>query len=263
VSLYEKKQDECCIIIKAQPHRSSKYFETVCCAGIGRDGVWRRQYPVPFRNLPKNQKFGRWDWIEYDWVKPSDDLRVESQKVDPDSIVVKGKMTKAEQIKLLNPLVRSSFAESNDKGDSLTLIRPKEIKFKWSKKSQSDLESEASKHAELSRQLPMFGETVEDWDPSPYSFRLDWIDQDNTKRSHEMDDWETLGAYFRFERDYGEEKALEILREKYEKERFNNGLVLGFSTHKRRNATRGTENQWLLVGLLALPENNQPDMFLG
>ncbi len=154
MSLYEKKQDECCIIIKAQPHRSSKYFETVCCAGIGRDGVWRRQYPVPFRNLPKNQKFGRWDWIEYDWVKPSDDLRVESQKVDPDSIVVKGKMTKAEQIKLLNPLVRSSFAESNDKGDSLTLIRPKEIKFKWSKKSQSDLESEASKHAELSRQLP-------------------------------------------------------------------------------------------------------------
>lgn len=26
----------------------------------------------------------------------------------------------------------------------------------------------------------MFGETVEEWDPSPYSFRLDWVDQDNT-----------------------------------------------------------------------------------
>jgi hypothetical protein len=109
----------------------------------------------------------------------------------------------------------------------------------------------------------MFGETVEEWDPSPYSFRLDWVDQDNTKRSHEMDDWETLGAYFCFESEHGEEEALKIFREKYDKERFNNGLVLGFSTHKRRNATRGTENQCLLVGLRALPENNQPDMFLG
>lgn len=66
----------------------------------------------------------------------------------------------------------------------------------------------------------MFGETVEEWDPSPYSFRLDWVDQDNTKRSHEMDDWETLGAYFCFESEHGEEEALKIFREKYDKEAF-------------------------------------------
>jgi len=57
--------DECFILVKAQPHRSSAYFETVCCAGIGRDGKWRRQYPVPFRILNDIQKFRRWDWIEY------------------------------------------------------------------------------------------------------------------------------------------------------------------------------------------------------
>jgi hypothetical protein len=62
------KKDECCVVIKAQPHRSSKYFETVCCAGIGRDGKWRRQYPVPFRVLKDKQKFTRWDWIEYEYV---------------------------------------------------------------------------------------------------------------------------------------------------------------------------------------------------
>ena len=46
--------DECVILIKAQPHRSSRYFETVCCAGVGRDQMWRRQYPVPFRILVGN-----------------------------------------------------------------------------------------------------------------------------------------------------------------------------------------------------------------
>lgn len=138
MSQYVRKEDQCCVIIKAQPHRSSKYFETVCCAGIGRDGKWRRQYPVPFRNLKEEQKFSRWDWIEYAWVRPSDDLRDESQKVDPDSIIVRGKMSKPEQRALLNPLIRRDFDESNSKGESLTLIRPKSIKIKWKKKLQTN-----------------------------------------------------------------------------------------------------------------------------
>ena len=82
------QKDECFILVKAQPHRSSKYFETVCCAGIGRDGKWRRQYPVPFRILNDGQKFRRWDWIEYNFVKSSDDRRSESQKVLPESLKV-------------------------------------------------------------------------------------------------------------------------------------------------------------------------------
>lgn len=82
----EPQRDECCILIKAQPHKSNKYEETVCCAGIGRDGRWRRQYPIPFRVLADAQKFGRWQWIEYDFVNPRVDKRKESQKVDPESI---------------------------------------------------------------------------------------------------------------------------------------------------------------------------------
>ena len=217
---------------------------------------------MPFRNLRKEQKFARWDWIEYDWVQPTDDRRLESQKVDPDSIVVKGEMPKRDRVRLLNPLVRRSFAESDARGDSLTLIRPKTISFRWKKKTPEDLDKEAKKHAELSRQLPMFGEVVEDWEPSPYAFKLYWTDQDGKRRNHDMDDWETLGAFFRFSADYGEERALELIKEKYEKERFSKGLVLAFSTHKRRNLTVGPENQWLLVGLLSLEDTGQNDMFL-
>jgi hypothetical protein len=77
-----------------------------------------------------------------------------------------------------------------------------------------------------------------------------------------MDDWETIGAYSRFETNYGEEKALQEIRRKYESERFDKGLVLAFSTHKRRNVTRGTDNQWLLVGLLSVSDDPQQDLFL-
>ena len=82
--------DRCVIVIKAQPHRSSDYFETVCSAGVGNDGRWRRQYPVPFRILNDHQKFKRWEWIRYDYDSPQNDQRCESQKVVPESIVTDG-----------------------------------------------------------------------------------------------------------------------------------------------------------------------------
>jgi hypothetical protein len=101
--------------VKAQPHRSTKYFETVCCAGIGRDGKWRRQYPVPFRILGGNQKFKRWEWIRYQFTTSSDDPRIESQKVIPESLVVEGNVKPAGRARFLNPLIRDSFldAETN------------------------------------------------------------------------------------------------------------------------------------------------------
>lgn len=262
MSQFRKQSDRCCIVIKAQPHRSSKYFETVCCAGIGEDAKWRRQYPVPFRVLKNSQKFTRWDWIEYDWVQSERDKRQESQKVDPASIKIVGKMTTSDRRKLLNPLVRKTFAESDERRESLTLIRPNSVSFRWKKKTDRDIDEDRQKHAELSRQLSFFDSEAVEFDPCSYSFRLRWTDQDGAPHDHEMDDWETIGAYSRFESAYGEPRALEILKRKYEEERFGAGLVLAFSTHKRRNITVGSKNQWLLVGLLSLEENQQSDLFI-
>jgi hypothetical protein len=56
---------------------------------------------------------------------------------------------------------------------------------------------------------------------------------------------------------YGETEALRVLKEKYEEQYFAAGLVLGFSTHSRRNVEYGTENQWLLVGMIRLDFDSQ------
>ena len=39
------------ILVKAAPHPSRRYQETVCCAGVTTEGEWRRLYPVRFRHL--------------------------------------------------------------------------------------------------------------------------------------------------------------------------------------------------------------------
>ena len=257
-----EKSDECVIIIKAQPHRSSKYFETVCCAGVGRDQKWRRQYPVPFRILENDQKFGRWEWVEYRYTKSSDDRRAESQKVIPESLVVTGSLKRNERAEFLTPLVRPSFSDADARRESLTLIRPRTLALEAIAKSKSELSDEVMKHAELANQLSFFDETAKPLAPCPMRFVARWRDQDGKDRRHECDDWETSAAYQRFEREYGATKAVEFLKAKYEDEYMKAGLVLGFSTHKRRNAEQDTQNQWLLVGIVRLDETHQGSLKL-
>ncbi len=257
------KADECFILVKAQPHRSSKYSETVCCAGVGRDGLWRRQYPVAFRILNEDQKFKRWQWISYRYSTSRKDTRRESQKVVPESLAPGGLLKQAERAKFLNPLIRASFAEAERNGESLVLLRPKKFEFLWEEKSDQELAEERVKHAELANQSSLFDSTAKPLEPCPFQFIVKWIDQDGTRRQHECDDWESAAAFRRFERLYGRQDALQKLKAKYEDEYFPRGLAFAFSTHSRRNVTFGASNQWLLVGLIRLDESPQTDLLLG
>lgn len=248
------------ILIKAQPHRSSQYFETVCCAGVGRDRKWRRQYPVPFRILNEDQKFKRWQWIEYKFVPPAGtDPRRESQRVQQESLVPTTIMKREERADFLAPLIKSSTAEADAARDSLTLVRPKKILLRAVDKPQEDLEYEAREHKKLADQGSLFGQGQElkPFTPCRKRFMLEWIDLHSKSHSHICDDWETVTAFDRFDRMYGEERAIKELRMKYEEQYFEAGLVLGFSTHSRRNIEYGSKNQWLLVGLIRLDETNQ------
>ena len=256
------QQDECFILIKAQPHLSGNYFETVCCAGIGRDGKWRRQYPVPFRILNESSKFKRWDWISYNFTKSAKDPRMESQKVVPESISVIGKIKQPERASFLNPLVRPSFEDAETRGESLALIRPVSLKLRWYEKSEAQLAKERGDHKSLANQMSLLDQTAKPLEPCPVQFRIHWRDANGVSRRHECDDWETSTAFNRFEREYGRDRALKTLQETYEDIYFEAGLALAFSTHSRRNSHYGQQNQWLLVGILRLNYSSQDDLFL-
>lgn len=76
-------------------------------------------------------------------------------------------------------------------------------------------------------------------------------------RRHECDDWESYAAYNKFEAMYGSQEAIKNIKQKFEVEYFAAGLVLAFSTHKRRNLEFSNKNQWLLVGIIRLDESRQ------
>ena len=255
MSRLHSQKDRCLILVKALPHRSSNYFETVCCAGIGNDGFWRRQYPVPYRLLADGQQFKRWDWIEYEFTDPGHDSRMESQKVVPESIIVTGMLPSAKRAQALSTFVRSDTAEAEARGESLTLLRPTDISFKWSLKSQADLASERQRHHELARQSSFFDPDIATLNPCPYKFTFAWTDSTGSRKKNTSDDWETSAAFFNRRKHLGEDAALESLKDTFENEYPSKGIAFAMGTHSRFDKT------WLLVGVLRLDEIPTQDLF--
>ncbi|MEE2691223.1 MAG: hypothetical protein VX640_06765 [Pseudomonadota bacterium] len=262
MSHLKAEEDECFILVKALPHLSSNYAETVCCAGIGHDAKWRRLYPVQFRILDDNQKFKRWQWISYRYTTSKKDPRKESQKVVPESIHTGKLLGQSERIAILNSIMRKTLDEADTRTESLVLLRPQSIEFGWIAKTKAQIEDERQKHAALANQLSLLDAVkAPPLTPCPYQFSVKWTDQNKTKHTHVCDDWETSTAFFvRRKSQSNDESALSSLKQTYEQSYMNSGMAMAFSTHSRRNVTHGMENQWLLVGLIRIDESKQGDL---
>jgi len=75
------------ITVKTYPIPSSKYDELVCTAGVTPAGKFVRLYPINFRDLPYDQQFRKYQWIEVDVAKHTGrDQRKESYRPNKDSI---------------------------------------------------------------------------------------------------------------------------------------------------------------------------------
>lgn len=136
------------ITVKAYPNPSKKYGETVCSAGIDVETQqWLRLYPILYRDLARSKKFKKYDVIDVRCWKAPDDHRVESYKIDMDSIELVSHLdTKRKwesRKKIVLPTVSPSFcsiradAENNK---SLGAFKPCDVEFSWKK---ATLKSEA------------------------------------------------------------------------------------------------------------------------
>ncbi len=242
------------ILVKARPHASQTYSETVCCAGVDENGDWARLFPVPYRRLNKDQKFSRWDWIDYQWVTPRNDKRRESRHVQEDTIVCSGKLPTKDKTPFVNSLIDPDLETATQCDKSLTLCRPSYADFTISRKSQEQFDQETRAYETAAKQGTLFGNELDPIQPCEFSFRYKWVDSKGVPHSHECADWETDATFFRFKKMYGEEKALtqitHIFGEKYPSE----GMVFALGTHSKR------PKQWLLVGVLRLDETLQPSL---
>ncbi len=197
------------ITVKAYPNPTKKYGETVCCAGIEiQTGNWIRLYPIPHRDLDESKKFKKYNIIKVN-CKKSEDHRIESYKVDCDSIQIidhydtKDKWKKRSEIVL--PTVKKSFCQilmDIDVNESLGVFQPHDICFHWEKAALKD----EDKRQVCYLQLSFFDKKKQVIEQIPFNFYYTFkCKNEQSCPGHKLLilDWELGQAYRDWPRRYG------------------------------------------------------------
>jgi hypothetical protein len=211
------------ITAKAYPNPSKKYGETVCCAGIDVDTLeWLRLYPIPFRDLDSSQKFQKYTIISVKCWKATDDHRVESYKIDMDSIEPISHLDTNQKWKsrksIVLPTVSPSFCnilEDTAKNKSIGAFKPSDISFSWKK---APLESEAKRDA-CYAQLSFFDAKKKAIEQIPFDFYYQFRCGGRPDcPSHQLSivDWEIGQAYRKWRYKYWpQEQLLQKIKQRW------------------------------------------------
>lgn len=243
-------ETEAVIIIKAAPQVGKRHGETVCCAAIDLYGNWLRLYPISFRTLQHGQKFGRWDRVRFKWHMPADDQRIESRRVEQQSIEVVGALKPAEREKFLARTIVTGLDKERIAGRSLAMLKPKIIKFWIDPKPENALSAERSQFVAAKAQADMFVKPVLPYEPCPFLFRYGYTTDDGY-REGTCQDWEIEATYFKWSRLYGEEAALKEIRKVFGEDMPSKGVLFAMGTHSRWPDT------WLINGIVRLDDIRQ------
>ena len=254
----EHVDDECFILVKAAPRASQNHGETVCIAAVDRTGTWVRLYPVSFRDLADAQRFARWDHLKFRWRRPraASDMRTESRRVDPSSIVIVGQLPVGQRDSLLNRLAVKSLKKERAQNRSLALLRPEIISFRAVRRSAEELEKQRATYASIASQRGLFeaiGRMIPR-DPCPFNFVYQYRDDDGVHNGT-CQDWETEATFFRRLKEMvSEQAALDWMQHKFGEEYPRQGMALAMGTHRHR------PDQWLINGIIRMTETGQAQL---
>lgn len=225
------------IAVKTYPAISTKYGETVCTAGITEEGKWIRIYPLPFRKINRENRFKKYEWIELELRRNTNDFRPESYRpinyqeiktigeIKPDGdtwderrkIVLRKVYTNLEQL----------IAEAKDKNicTSLATFKPKKIldftyektDREWGTKQIQYLESEKQQANLFESEDEDEIENFEVVDKVPYKFKFKFMDDTGKTSNLMIEDWEIGMLYWNCLKTHNgnEQLACEDVKKKY------------------------------------------------
>ena len=243
------------ILVKALPQRSATHGETVCCAGVTPYGDFKRLFPVRFRHLGEGAAFKRWDWVDFEYRPPTNDRRAESCHVMEDSINVDGVMPTKDRSAFLNPLVSDSVADAAAAGKSLTLIRPKNTRFYYKPKAESEIDAERRTYEQAASQGSFFDKQLAALEPDPYEFRFKFEDGTGP-HDYANGDWEAHAMFFNGRRRKGSDQAtLDWMSTTFNEQYAERGMLFCVGNMAKRPQT------WQLLGVLRVDGTTQQALF--
>ena len=76
------------VVVRTYPVPDESGIESSCIAAITDKGEWLRLFPVPWRLLAPDQKFRKYQWVDFNIVKANNDPRQESHHLRRDGIKI-------------------------------------------------------------------------------------------------------------------------------------------------------------------------------
>lgn len=241
------------ILVKAFPQPSTKYEETVCCAGVcEKTGELLRLFPIRYRRLDQKERFDRYDLVEMTVTKASDP-RPESYHVDERSIrlLEHGKaLADSQKVNLWQPFIASSLTalEEDNKATnrSLGIIRPDpgSLTFKTKPVAQSDEDEQEVANLVYKQQVSLLEEPLTPLDKPEFHFGYTFLSGGH-QHWRTIQDWEVQAAYLNYQRRYGsKDKAIEMMSQQYGQRIPTRNLHFIMGTMAKRRW------QFILIGLL-------------
>jgi hypothetical protein len=222
--------NEAIIIVKAAPQLGEKHGETVCTAAITRDRRWVRLYPIAFRSLQQAQQFKRWDVIDYRWRQPKDNPRVESRRVENETLSITGSLPDKQRYGLIAPMIKESLVTERGAGRSFAFIRPNIRRFIVEKKSDAEYKKEVEGFKLFADQGNLFVKQLIPYEPCPFKFKYEYNIADGG-RTGTCQDWETEATFFLWRKEYGEQKTLELMKARWGEDLPAKGILFAMGTH--------------------------------
>ena len=272
------RRERILVTVKTYPTLSTKYGETVCTAGVRKDGSWIRLYPVPFRRLTQSEQYSKYDWLECDVVRNSRDPRPESfRPVDKTELEPVGHVDTSD----LWRERRRILLQSNNVYDrldtvicaakkntfSLCVFKPTEVlDFIHEPEDSTWDPNKLKKMREMHAQLELFEDSS--WrKPSevipklPYSFSYRFKDAVGKQSELQILDWEIGALYWNCleSSDRDESMACEKVRQKYLDEFLTKELHFFLGTTQQWHSV--APNPWVIIGVLPIPHDNRLPLF--
>lgn len=272
------------VTVKTYPVLSEKYYETVCTAGITKDGKWVRVYPIPFRTQDEIAKYKKWEWVSLRLKRNPNDDRPESYKlVDPKDLKRRGEAVSTDnqwrerrQLILKNASVYSNLDHiiSQAKANRLTLctFKPtKLIDFKCVEEKERTWDPALLDRIKAKVAQPdlfednQWRDTFQIVKKVPYKFKYEFEDDEGRRSTLSIIDWEIGALYWNCLRSAktkfssskdAEAHACQKVKEKYwddfQKKDIHFFLGTMFQWQKKN-----APNPWTIIGVFYPPKNPQ------
>lgn len=254
------------ITVRTYPVPAHKGVEVSCTAAISSDGDWIRLFPVPYRRLPQDKRFTKYQWIDVALQKAKNDSRPESYHLDPETIklgtvVGPDDHEWAARRTILKPLMRPSLCaiqKERDEKDHPTLgfFKPGLIKRLIITPIEPDW-TPGQKTILSQGELFDQNEPKEELEKVPFDFHYEFECSDPKCGGHKLccTDWEMGESYRKWRKEYGDAWEAKF-RERYERD-----MIEKNDTHFYVGTIHQYPKSWIIVGLFYPPRRDMADLF--